>query len=265
MKRFRSQTNGFALTKYAVFADGLNLRQKMVLIVISAHADNRGIAYPSLATIARVGCMGYKRDRIIAIIKELVEKGFLERKGFHGRNRQYWVIGPVHTAGTGQKEGRVPMAGTVTCAQSGYTNIQFNIPDIAIQGPLAVGDGPTTQDTKEERDRISVLAGELKAKHPAISRLITQKGLRAASIQGNGCEEAINRYLAEMCFEAEQSTEGVIRKIDKRIEGYSALVKRINGDTAEKMATEVAKLQMRRSEAEVRLKRIRRERSAWRN
>ena len=119
--------NGFTLTKDAIFAEGLDSRQKLVFIVISAHADNRGIAYPSLKTIAKIACIAYKRDRMIKIINELVAKGHLERKGFHGRNRQYRVIGHVPTASTHHKETRVPMSGACMCTHNGYTNIPNNI------------------------------------------------------------------------------------------------------------------------------------------
>lgn len=121
------QVNGFTLTKYAVFAEGLTQRQKLVLIIISAHADSRGIAYPSLARIAKHACSSYKRDRIIKTIDELCAMGFLERIGFHGRNRKYRVIGNVPTVGTCRKEAHVPSAGARMCPHSGDTNIPNNI------------------------------------------------------------------------------------------------------------------------------------------
>ena len=119
--------NGFTLTKDAIHTEGLTLRQKMVLVVISDHADNRGIAYPSLETIAKLACIAYNREHIITTINELVTKGLLERKGLHGHNRQYRVIGHMPTASTHHKEARVPMSGTCMCTHNGYTNIPKNI------------------------------------------------------------------------------------------------------------------------------------------
>ena len=144
MNKPRQQVNGFTLTKDAINTEGLNIREKMVLIVISDCADNRGIAYPSLEYIASRACIAYKRDRIGVIINGLEAKGLLERKGFHGRNRQYRVIGHVPTAGTNHEETLVPMSGTCMCTHTGYTNIPNNI-----QAPSS---NPSEQDQTQQSE-----------------------------------------------------------------------------------------------------------------
>ena len=144
MNKSRQQVNGFTLTKDAINTEGVNIREKMVLIVISDCADNRGIAYPSLEYIASRACIAYKRDRTGAIINSLEAKGLLERKGFHGRNRQYRVIGHVPTAGTNHEETLVPMSGTCMCTHTGYTNIPNNI-----QAPSS---NPSEQDQTQQSE-----------------------------------------------------------------------------------------------------------------
>ena len=104
MVEVKSNFNGFTLTKAAIHTSGLTTLEKLVLIIIADHADNLGMAWPSIETITELAGLssrsGKQRKKIIDTIKSLEAKGLVKKTGYHGHSRQYHLNLRVHPEGT---------------------------------------------------------------------------------------------------------------------------------------------------------------------
>ncbi len=76
--RVRTAWSFFTAPTSILETDGLTIHEKMTYIVIAAHADRHGQAFPSYDTIATEGSM--TRRHAIRCVNTLIEKGYLIKK-----------------------------------------------------------------------------------------------------------------------------------------------------------------------------------------
>ena len=81
------------LVGWALEQDGLELQEKLLLVVLADHFnDHEGAAWPSQERIARIMNISDRQVRRIQV--ELVNKGFLEVSQRHGQSNIYRMVVP---------------------------------------------------------------------------------------------------------------------------------------------------------------------------
>ena len=81
------------LVGWALEQDGLELQEKLLLVVLADHFnDYEGAAWPSQERIARIMNISDRQVRRIQV--ELVNKGFLEVSQRHGQSNIYRMVVP---------------------------------------------------------------------------------------------------------------------------------------------------------------------------
>jgi len=81
------------LVGWALEQDGLELQEKLLLVVLADHFnDQEGAAWPSQERIARIMNVSDRQVRRIQV--ELINKGFLEVTKRHGQSNIYKMVVP---------------------------------------------------------------------------------------------------------------------------------------------------------------------------